>query len=248
MADQNQQYRENIYSSIERYLNHELSVEERMAFESELNLDADLRRELDFHKDLHQTLGNADEGAIRKKLSTAADKWHKKTTSDDEKSVLPFRKLISIAAVLVFAVGFLLWLNNKPANQQYADTFEPYPMVLNQRSAADTAAQAKLITAAINAYSQKDFNLAANNFNLLSKLDDTALTYQFYEAVARLGNKEYNKASELFKALINKNDHLLVQQSRWYLAVTLKESGKTEAADRIFNSIKPGEYNYEQIK
>ena len=247
MAEKDQ-HKEKLYHRIERYLRQEMTHEERLEFESELDQNQSLKDELAIHQDVHRTFGIADEGRVRKKLASAADRWEERTSGSVVKNMWPLRKLIGLAAMLVMGIGFVMWLNTNPREGQVADQFDVYPMLLNQRSLADTAEFSRLLTKAIQGYNKRDFNKAAEDFKRLSELQEEAITYQFYEAVCRLGNDEYTRAINLFEKLVTKENHLLQQQARWYLGVAYHNSGKTEEAINIFQQIKPGEYNYDRIK
>jgi hypothetical protein len=67
--------KEQIYQTIEAYLEGELGPEERTAFEEELATDADLAREVALHRRLQEELGDADKVNLRMSLEAIAKEF-----------------------------------------------------------------------------------------------------------------------------------------------------------------------------
>ncbi len=243
MADQ-QRHKEKLWSDIERYLQDRMSAEERQAFETEINANPELKAELTLHHSLHTILGNPVERKYRTTLLQTSSQWHERNPVSRPRWTLPVRAFISIAAVLLVVIMITTWYDRESSTDVFAQHFEPYTMILTERAIGDTAQTSKLLSQAIAQYHSGRFESAANTFTQLRNAGMDEVTIQFYEAVSLLGSGNHAEATPRFQDLLERPDHLLKEQSRWYLGLALWQGGKTEEAMNVFQSIKPGEYQY----
>ncbi|MGB0862639.1 MAG: anti-sigma factor family protein [Saprospiraceae bacterium] len=102
---------ENQLENINRYLDNEMSVEERKAFEKQLRNDEELTEELEFYKDFH---GYAErrKPALRQDLSDFGDKY----IIEPNKKKSAFSYWISIPILLLIAIVcyFLFFQKDNP--------------------------------------------------------------------------------------------------------------------------------------
>lgn len=243
MADQ-QRNMEELWAEIERYLQDRMSSEERLAFEKEIDANAELKAELELHSSMHTILGNAREREYRTTLQETSRRWHEQNGKAKRRPMITVRTLLSIAAVLLVVIMVYTWYGREGSTDVFAQNFEPYAMILTERALGDTALTAKLLSQAIAHYNSGRFDSASNAFTQLRSSGMDEVTIQFYEAVSLMGSGKYEGAIPLFQDLLERPDHLLKEQSRWYLGLALWQGGSTEEARTVFQLIKPGEYNY----
>lgn len=239
---------EDRWTRIEQYLRDEMPAKERTAFEQEMSVDATLRKEVELHRLVHQTLGDPGENTFRQTLGEVANKWHD-TSAVVTGSRTPMAwRIIGIAATVLIAVGVYLWFDGQQNGDPFDAYFEPYAMVLTERAAADTATVDRLVTTAVRQYTQGEFRQAAESFAKLRDIDPSAPAYTFYEGVARLGAGEHDQAVDALRELLDMPDHLLVQQGRWYLALAQWENGQQDEALANMELIQPGEFKYDEAR
>jgi tetratricopeptide (TPR) repeat protein len=245
MADQ-QQNMEEWWSGIERYLQDRMSPEERLAFENNINANPELKAEFALHRSMHTILGNPAERTYRTTLQQTSSQWHERNLVSKRREILPVRTILSIAAALLVIIMVFAWFDREDSTDVFAQNFEPYTMILTERAIGDTARTAKLLSQAIAHYNSGRFENAANTFTQLRNAGMDEVTIQFYEAVSLLESGKHNEATQLLQDLIERPDHLLKEQSRWYLGLALWQNGSIEEARKVFQSIKPGKYHYEK--
>ncbi len=245
MAD-HQQNIEQLWSEIERYLQDQMTSAERLAFRQSIEADPELQAEIDLHKAVHDTLGDTDGLRFREVLRQTANKWHAGNARRERRTLKPLWTVLSVAATILLLVVTYTWFGGDQGRDVFAENFEPYTMIFTERAAGDTAVSALLLSRAVSQYNTGDMQAAAVTFEELRTAGMNGLTIQFYQAVALLGSGQPDRAANLFAGLLEKDDHLLREQSRWYLGLALWQLGDRDEAMKIFQSINPGEYNYDR--
>ena len=133
------------------------------------------------------------------------------------------RRVSAIASTLAVAatVALLLvagWWLLRPASptdaEIFAQQFEPYPMLLVQRSGGDT----QLLRAqAIDLYVREEYGAAAEAFEALREQSPGDRSYIFYGAVALLADGQATESVPLFEALRQDSTLVFWEQSGEYL-------------------------------
>lgn len=240
---------EELWDRIERYLRDEMSSEERSGFESEIATDKSLKQEVELHRMVHDTLGDPAETRFRETLADVIDK---KTTEKPQpakvRKLIPDWRLISVAATVLIALGVFTWFNPMSTSDQFADNFDAYPMVLTQRSQADTAQMDVLITEAVRYYESQEYPEAAASFGRLAQLDPGAVTFPFYQAISHIASGDLDQAIPLLEDVLTRPDHLLIEQTRWYLGLALWGNGDEERSRQVLGEIQPGQFKYNEAR
>ena len=249
--------RENQFERIERYLADEQTAAEKAAFERELAEDAQLRAELDLHRWAAESLADGGLLDLAERLQQIDAQWQAPPTASPTAqpklhSRPPARRtyqgpLLALAASVVLLIGLFRWTNQgftdetTPVLAQY---FEPYPMVLNQRSALDTLVQTPLTNRAIQTYLAGDYATAEGFFAELSALEAQPL-YDFYRGVCLLATGRAEAAQSYLQKVLNTEEPLLVQQARWYLALAHLAAGELDRGKGLLEAIAEGDYRWE---
>jgi len=203
--------------------------------------------------DLKNTFG--DEGAhqLRDTLKRVNAKWgalgaEESVATPQEAKVrrLSIGRIMSIAATLLLLVVAGWWVLDAGSSSNpgdlYAEYASPYRVTMVSRDASD----ATLVQAAQSAYQDADYGTAYASFNKLSEQDPTATQFQFYAGVSALLDKNAAQAIPLFERLLAQEDHLFVEQSRWYLALAHLQKGDSASAKTYLSDIKTGAFKFEE--
>ena len=250
MKDSHATYDEN-WDLIEAYLRNEMNGKERKNFETKLAENADLRKEFDLHKEVHSTLGQPGEHAFRRVLDEIANDWQDRPSVDpkpaEQKRRLSIR-IMSIAATAAILLGAIFWLFKPTDGDVFSRHFEPYAMVLTERAPEKMTSEGVLVAEAIKRYDSGNYSDAAASFETLAELNPGALSYLFYAGVSHLASGDTGSAIVIFKSLVEMPDHLLIEQSRWYLALAYMKSGNSELARSTLEEIGPDAYKYKEAQ
>jgi tetratricopeptide (TPR) repeat protein len=123
--------------------------------------------------------------------------------------------------------------DERAANTLFSDYYDgAYQNVVALTFRSD----ARVITAhqeAFAAYDLDDYRKASKLFSEIPQQSDTVL---FYLGNSWMALKEYQKAGDCFRSAIEKGG-FMVDQSRWYLSLSLLKSGHQKEAEPIFREL-----------
>lgn len=239
------------YNLIDHYLAGALKGEELAAFEQQLTTDKSLRLEVELHRQAMDTLKGEKVHQLRAVLKTVDQDWQ---DSDSKQTkglkVLTLRHLAAIAAsiLLLFICYQLITLQSTSIDTLFADNYQPYPMVLNQRSSAVDSIIGPPLDQAIRAYQGQNFAEAAAAFKTLEEQQPENIAFRFYQALSELSSNNPDQAITILSELLESPDHLFAEQSRWYLALAYLQKGDREAATAQLQAILPGGYKYSEAQ
>ncbi|MBI1223830.1 MAG: hypothetical protein GC192_01220 [Bacteroidetes bacterium] len=231
------------YDLIENYIANDMTPVEREQFEQ----DAELMEATKLHEALAETLKGEKIHAFRNALNAVDSQWENPAKTKPSAKFIPLKikRLLAVAASVALLV--LAWHFFHPASPQtlFSDNFQPYQMVLNQRSVGEGSAEkTALENTAIKRYAANDFANAAISFRQLMATEPDNIAYQFYYAMSLLGSGEANNAIPVFEKIMDTPGHLFMEQSRWYLSLAYLKNGEKEAAISSFKFIQAGQYNF----
>ncbi len=238
------------YTLIETYLAGELQGEELNAFEEKLAVDSSLQDELNLHREVSETLKGEKVHHLRNVLKEVDQNWEGDAKKKSGK-VFPFnfRRMISIAAAVAMLFVAYQWFSNNNTSPQdlYAAHFEPYPMVLNQRSIDEsTADNDALYNNMISFYAKKQNKEALNAFEQLIEKQPDNISFLFYKANILLAENKTTEPIAIFQKIIAQGNPLFIEQARWYLAMAYLQSNKKELAKAELAKIEKGQFKWKE--
>ncbi len=242
------------YELIERYLAEELSEAERADFENQLKVNADLREEVSLHQQVTETLRGEKVHELRDVIKEVDEKWASNKPKENAKVVsFPFRKIAALAAAVLALVLAYQFLSPKNTSSEalFADNFEPYKMILNQRSLIpnpETEWMASEVKKAVAAYQAKDYAEASTLFQALSKETPDADAFQIYAANSELSLGHSDEAIVILNKLVEKAPPLLIEQSRWYLALAHLQKEDYASAKSQLQQIQSDGFKYKEAQ
>ncbi|MCB0641663.1 MAG: hypothetical protein KDC44_08485 [Phaeodactylibacter sp.] len=224
---------------IEAYLSGELPEADRKAFEAQLQRDKTLAAEVQLSQQIDAAV--SDEAALAfQQLTQSLGKNYFVEENSEERTAtvrrLPFyRRPLSIAASLLVLVALGLswwWLNGKGGQSDealYAAYFEPYTF---NESVRGNDAPLNNYESAIRAYNAKDYPLAEQAFQAqLSEVpNDVRASFGLGLLYLNQPSPNLDAASDRFRMVIEDGKSLLVDKSKWYLALTCIRQGNRAAA------------------
>jgi tetratricopeptide (TPR) repeat protein len=242
------------YERIESYLAGTMAPVERLQFEQELAADSSLANEVELHEQLQSSLRGEKIHKFRAALQAVDTHWQNPAGKPARNRRL--RRLFRPALAVAAAVALLLiaWQLFSPhgrpdvSAQQFAAYFEPYQMVLSQRSAAELPERAALLNLAIKQYAEGQFAEAAIAFRQLEQGEPGNIAFRFYRALALLASGQADEAIPVFETVLARSGHLFSEQSRWYLALAYLKTGQEAEAKRLLEGIGPGQFRYAQSR
>jgi tetratricopeptide (TPR) repeat protein len=191
------------YELIEKYLEGSLTKAEQASFDQLNQEDPSFQQEVRLHRNLGTALKGEGVHDFRAALKDVDEQW--KAPGKGTVRSLPIRRILSLAATVLVLIAAAWWFfatkNTPSAEDLFAAQFEPYTMVLNQRSETTDTPQDLLQQQAINAYNQGQFADAVSRFEELQSVATDNQTYSFYMAVSELAQGNTSKAIPMLEQL-----------------------------------------------
>ncbi len=224
---------------IQKYLDGQLSEQDRKDFEDRLADDSVLAGEVRVYQELDLALEGAGADAFRSEI----DQWEKASTT--EKKIVPLRRFLSIAAALVLLVAaslFILLPSGQSAQEIFATYYDPYEDLITARDSKSSA----VLNQAMAAYNQEEFATAESQLRAYLDAGGEHLGAKLYLAISQLEQGKINEVIPNLNALLNHPQY--GQQSRWYLGLAYLKDGKITEAREILSSIAEDNQHYQQEK
>ncbi len=213
---------EDLFDTIERYYNKELSSLERKDFERLLQLDNDFKMQVTAAKYLLL-------GVELQSISEALETYHEtilktvETAPKKEKGRLKTYKRFSLAAALIIAFGSIYFFSTPRNERLYTETFSSYPAI---QEFPNTLANTNFKTA-MHAYNAGNYATAIKQWKTAYKNKPNNDTLNFYLAVAYLANEQEAKAIPILEKTVQtaKTNSSLIKEAHYYLALAYLKKG-----------------------
>lgn len=219
---------------IERYLQGEMSPEELKWFEKELDGNTVLRQELELHKKVDVVLANGELIDLKKQL----DLIHHEIEVVAQKGQGAIRKIYqrvyyTAAALAVGVILFTLYFVNQDfsSNRLIEEYYSPDIASVTYRSDNQND---KLLQDAMAYYNQKDYATAITLFEKILNQDNSKLGINLYSGISNLEIKNYAKANQNFRTIIDQKPNAFVESATWYLGMCYIMTNEREKAGEQF--------------
>lgn len=231
---------EDKYTQFVHYLQNEMTVEERIRFESELATNEVLAAELESFKEMNVQLehkfGIAEERHAFKENVQRIAKTH---FSKKPKviSIKPWLYAVAASVVVIFGLFFF----NQNTNPNFADFNQHEQAYFTERS--ERTANLKQAEKAFNA---KEYKKAIPIFETILK-DRSSAEIEYFYGVALLQENDFAKAESVFKAL-QSGTSVYKNKATWYLALSKLKQEDYQACKEILLTIPHDYENYKQVQ
>ena len=211
-----------LFDMIEAYLNDTLSVEQKEAFEQQMQADKALAKEVAQHREMQSALSDKKTLDFREKiqkirtemLASEEDADKEVVTLTPEKAPnFPYWKL-AVAAVFVIGLGVLVWDNGTTDSNKdlYAMYYKPFPVDDTTRGEGKEELSAIYKSYKGGAYEK-----------VIPALEKHLITSEkqklrLYLGNSYLGTDQAKKAAQQFRKVTEKS--MFYEDAQWYLALT----------------------------
>lgn len=241
------------YEQIEQYLAGQLSGTSLVEFENQLSKDPAFAQEVELHRNLADKLADSDLHNFRNTLKQVDQKWTApKKQATKTRRLFSIRNMMAIAATVVLIVIGLQFIGSlgQASNEQlFAQHYEPYRMLLNQRNTNEATDNiAVLEQQAITLYQDNNFKDAAEVFGQLSRQSVGRDLYDLYTGISYLSDNDPQMTIDLFSSLLEEAPPVIVQQTRWYLGLAYLKNEDQANAKKVLDQIEPTHFKYAEAQ
>lgn len=214
-----------LFETIERYLNKTMDRHEYQEFEVKLNTNQELKAQVNEMKTM---LLGIETQSLKDKLH----EFHNQL--DDESNNKPvivktlhFRK-IAVAAILIIALGGFWFFSGNTNEKLYGKYFIPDPGLPTMMSETSNF---KLYDAMVN-YKQGEYNIAIKKWHQLLNNNSRNDTLNYFIGVAELANKNEKNAIEYLEFVTNSEVSVFKNDAYYYLGLAYLKAGNIEFAKK----------------
>lgn len=221
------------FDLIEKYFTNDLTPEEQLLFNKQLQKNKDFEKEFRFQKDLKQAIVSNQRDELKSTLQSFESEIQKKSGYQS----IPKKWLIAASVILLLGLGSILIKTAYfPSPERlFVQNFEPYRNIIQPVARGENINTIE--SSAFVAYENKNYHKAINLFNSVEDPDTTYIL--FYKAMCQLS---INNAAEAIKLLTpiatsakdKDQDKNFKELSNWYLALAyLKNNEEAKAISQF---------------
>ncbi len=221
---------------IERYNAGDMSENEKIRFEKELEGNKKLQYEVNLSRKTDEILKNQSVVSLRRKLQEIESRRTVNVPVRTRK--LPvYIRYAAIAAILIAVGSITLFTGRNMTGDEIIDryykAYEP-PTV----SRSGVAAANNDFTLALQYYNTRNYEKAVALFNKILKSNPRDMQTALLNGVSNFEDKRYPDAKESFATVINDNNNLFIESAKWYLALCYVKTDEKDKAIRQLEMIK----------
>lgn len=226
---------QDITEQIEDYLSGDMQGEALVRFNQRIKSDQELAAQVELYRTLDDAL--IDEGALalQEQTDTLGNDFFGVSEVETKPATFTiYRRSLAIAAtVLLLVAGAWLWwsANATLSGPELFASYYEAPVFSNSVRGGDTPQKDKY-TLAVEAYQAGKLEAAAQFFKEHANATPADIRASFGLASAYIQQQppELNEAARYFQQVIDQGESLLVDRSKWYLAlIYLQQENKTAA-------------------
>ncbi len=199
---------------IDKYLNNELSLQERQVFENQLSTDEELAKEFAFYANAH----TASKQLANEKRKEQFEHLRKDISSRPVRKIKPMIWVSGLAASVILALGFWWFLQTATSNAEILA--DAYIQEHFENLAVKMDGNADSLQMGLRLFNEKKLNEAQKIFEaiLIRKNSDSEATK--YAGITALRLQKYDKAIQYFQALSHQTN-LYSNPGKFYEALAL---------------------------
>lgn len=225
---------------IEKFLANELEDAELWEFKKALETDVLLAKELKQYQEMKELITQKNKRDFVEAMKAVLEE--EKQAPKPKKKINLFYIAAAAAAILIFiAVGNITYntfLRNQTNSDLFTAYYSPDNMSLIVRSGLINSDQPVLL--GLQQYEMQNYTAALESFskspnNMMGKL---------YSGLSHVELGEFNLAIADFKAIVDHQDNLFVDQAEWYLALCFLKTGQNKETKRQLELIAQGRSIY----
>jgi len=223
---------------IERYLNDELSAEERKQAEQRMSADPEFRRKLEVFREFRQ-IYSEDSQSFRTLLKEVDEEYRQDRKPKNHYWLIA----ASVSLIGLLAAAYFLFLS--PVSQPeelYAQNFSLPADNLTVRGDEDQ----QLLNEAMALYNNRQLDEALQRFDAWQAQHGDTIPVVFYSAMSHMGQGEMDSAIEQLKTIMldRSADASYSAASRWYLALAYLKVDQKEEARSLLHDLAGGSSSY----
>lgn len=232
---------EELYIAFENYFNNEMSLEEKNAFENQLQNDEEIKKQFELYKETTQFLEvkfSKQTDDFKENLNSISENYFSDTPKKKTKVISLQSKWFAIAAILVVFIG--VWFMNSGGNPSYSDFNNHNDAQFIERSEGNLD-----LKDAQDYFNTQDYQKASESFAKIDNLTNPEI--QLYFAISLIETDNYSKAKILLEN-VSQGNSAYKEDAIWYLALSSLKQKNYEVSKKYLQQITEDSEKYSSAK
>lgn len=230
--------------AIIRYLDNEMTTEERGAFEKVLKENKELQKELELYRDINYVIAKEDTIDFKHQLNKAKQNHENNKVNNTSPRLIKLRIVaLSGAAAAVAAIIIYLYSFNMDSDSLYEKYYSIPEMSMIIRS-TDTGSV--LFNEAIVQYQNENYVKAASMFAQIDSIENEAYAIKYYAGISNLASDAESIAISYFDEVIENGTNPFVSKALWFQGLAYLSLNDKESAKKVFTALYKRESHYKK--
>lgn len=214
------------FERVDKYLNNELSEQERQALEAQAERDEDLSAELERQQAAHKVLDLVIAKNLKQQLEDLEEE--SKVVAMPQKRRFSLYQLAAAASVLlVIGFGALFFLNGSDDPAGLASAYYATPDLNAQRSVTEDPNTANALTQGLEMLNLKQYQEAIATLSIIDAGNEQYVPAQYALGHAYYLAGQYQAAESSFAVVSDSGDFRYAEDGEWYALLACLAQGQT---------------------
>jgi len=220
--------------TLQRYLDDDMSEQERKTFEKNIEENETLKNEVATYKTLAAGIAYQGKKAAWEKVQALEKQAEQRPTPVKPMGKNRLWYAIAASVALLITAYFIFFHTGSEPEELFAEYFEPYPALAYAPNRNDTVAE-NLKEQAFGAYSNENYDEAINLFQQILEKEDEPVVWFYLGNAYLAGNQPENAIQAFNKTLENNTD--VTNQSQWFLALSYLANNNPDRAVDVLEQL-----------
>lgn len=230
---------------IDNYLSSELTTNEQIWFEKELESNPNFAAEVLLHISINNAISELDIIDLRTKILDVQIDALNRRGIIKELFTIKWQYVVAAASLTLMVSFGLNFFSQKPQKNSaiYNEYYSSYDAAGIVRSGNDESK--KLVNQALSYYESKSYSNAYSLFNKVLEKDFSNISIHFYKGISCIELNKIEEAISAFQLIIDHKNNLFVEQSEWYLAISYMKIFEIDKAKTLLTKLAEEEGTYQ---
>ncbi|OFX49608.1 MAG: hypothetical protein A2046_05950 [Bacteroidetes bacterium GWA2_30_7] len=225
---------EEITILIERYLDGELSEQEKLQFELDIKTNKELANDLLLHKEIRKALADEEIIDLREKLNNISDKFHEKERKTKKKKQFAIY-LSSSLIVISLITSFYIYDKKYTNDELYNMYYEHYDAGTITRG--EIKSSKEIYTNALRTYDIGKYVDAIKLFEQISDSSEYYISKEYFTGLSYMELLNFEKAIIHFEPLLDNNESIYYENIIWFTGLCYLKTNQNEKAKQQFTKL-----------
>lgn len=216
---------------IERYLDGELSEQEKQQFEQDIKVNKELADELMLHEAIRSAIGDEELIDLREKLNVIRHEYHEKEAAKKRKKQISIYSF-GIIFTAILTSTFFFYEKSYTNDELFSMYYEHYDAGTIMRGEVKPAKD--IYEEALRTFDLRKYADAIKLFEQIADTSEYYLSKEYFTGLSYMELKNYNEAIKHLETAQNDKQNIYHESTIWYCGLCYLKTNQIEKAKQKF--------------